>query len=71
MNTKEWAGDAGKMSRPIGTILHDLSESGEDYELLKREVIQKAIELGLAEKAINNNHRIAIAFLRGFLKGKQ
>lgn len=59
------------MSRPIGTILHDLSESGEDYELLKREVIQKAIELGQAERAINNNHRIAIAYLRGFLKGKQ
>ena len=59
------------MTRPIGAILHDLSESAEDYELLKREVIQKAMELGLSEKAINNNHRIAIAYLRGYQKGKQ
>lgn len=59
------------MSRPIGNILHDLSESAEDYELLKKEVIAKAVELGMSEKAINNNHRIAIAYLRGVQRGNK
>lgn len=59
------------MSRPIGTILFDFKELREEYELVRRELINKAIELGLDEKAINSNHQVAIAFLRGYIKGKQ
>lgn len=57
--------------KPIGEILFNVSETRKDYEAAKKEAVDKAVELGLPEKLINNNHQVAIAYLRGFLKGKQ
>ncbi len=59
------------MTRPIGVIIFDFKEKREDYELVRKELIEKAVETGLSEKAINNNHQVALAFLKGYLRGKQ
>ena len=59
------------MSKPIGEVIFNFQEKQEEYGEARKELIEKAIELGASEKAINGDHRIAMSYLVGYRRGKQ
>jgi len=59
------------MTKPLGEVIFNFLEKQEDYGQARKDLIEKAIELGAAEKSINGDHRIAMSYLNGYKRGKQ
>ena len=59
------------MSKPIGEVIFNFKERQEDYGQARKDLIEKAVELGADEKSINGDHRIAMSYLMGYKRGKQ
>ena len=59
------------MTKPLGEVVFNFNEAREGYDDARKELVEKAIELGANEKSINGDHRIAMAYLMGYKRGKQ
>lgn len=56
-------------NEPIGALLFEYSEKREDISYTAKKIIALAVEKGFPEKAINNDTRVAAAYLSGYLRG--
>ena len=49
----------------IGDAIFNFNEARCDYEAARKELLQKAMDEGADEKALNGDHRCTLWFLRG------
>lgn len=57
------------MSKPIGEVIFNFKEKQEDYGQARKDLIEKAEEMGADPKFINGDHRIAMSYLMGYKRG--